>query len=44
MQNWRRIASNKFEIDIVFTAKDSGKSYVWKALVHKEPDGTWVIA
>ncbi|SFO46320.1 hypothetical protein [Sphingomonas sp. OK281] len=44
IQNWRRIASNESEFDIVFTAEDSGESYVWKTLVQKEPDGTWVIA
>ncbi len=44
IQNWRRIAFNESEFDIVFTAEDSGESYVWKTLVHKEPDGTWVIA
>lgn len=44
IQNWRRIATNEFGFDIVFTADDSGESYVWKTLVHKEPDGTWLIA
>lgn len=44
IQNWRRIAANEFGFDIVFTAEDSGESYLWKTLVHKEPDGTWLIA
>jgi hypothetical protein len=26
------------------TAEDSGESYLWKNVVHKEPDGTWLIA
>jgi hypothetical protein len=26
------------------TAEDSGESYLWKNVIHKEPDGTWLIA
>jgi hypothetical protein len=44
IQNWHRIAANEFGFDIVFTADDSGESYLWKNIVHKEPDGTWLIA
>ena len=44
IQNWRWIASNGFGFDIAVTAEDSGESFVWKTLVHKAPDGTWLIA
>ena len=44
IQNWKRVAANEFSFDIVFTADDSGESYLWKNVVHKEPDGTWLIA
>lgn len=44
IQNWHRIAANEFGFDIVFTADDSSESYLWKNIVHKEPDGTWLIA
>jgi len=44
IQNWKRVAANEFTFDIVFTAEDSGESYLWKNVVHKEPDGTWLIA
>ena len=44
IQNWQRVAANEFAFDIVFTAEDSGESYLWKNVVHKEPDGTWLIA
>jgi hypothetical protein len=44
IQNWRRIAANEFAFDILFTAEDSGESYLWQNKVHKEPDGTWLIA
>lgn len=44
IQNWHRIAVNEFGFDIVFTADDSGESYLWHNIVHKEPDGTWLIA
>jgi hypothetical protein len=44
IQNWKRVAANEFSFDIVFTAEDSGESYLWKNVVHKEPDGTWLIA
>lgn len=44
IQNWQRIAANEFAFDIVFTADDSGESYLWKNVVHKEPDGTWLLA
>jgi len=44
IQNWHRIAANEFGFDIVFTADDSGESYLWHNIVHKEPDGTWLIA
>jgi hypothetical protein len=44
IQNWRRIAANEFAFDILFTADDSGESYLWQNKVHKEPDGTWLIA
>jgi len=44
IQNWRRIAANEFGFDIVFTAEDSGESYLWKNVAHKEPDGTWLLA
>jgi hypothetical protein len=44
IQNWQRIATNEFAFDIVFTADDSGESYLWQNKVHKEPDGTWLIA
>jgi len=44
IQNWKRVAANEFSFDIVFTAEDSGESYLWKNAVHKEPDGTWLIA
>ncbi len=40
IQNWRRIAANEFAFDILFTADDSGESYLWQNTVHKEPDGT----
>lgn len=44
IQNWKRVVANEFTFDIVFTAEDSGESYLWKNVVHKEPDGTWLIA
>lgn len=44
IQNWHRNAANEFGFDIVFTADDSGESYLWHNIVHKEPDGTWLIA
>jgi hypothetical protein len=44
IQNWKRVAANEFSLDIVFTAEDSGESYLWKNVVHKEPDGTWLMA
>ncbi|HXH15727.1 MAG TPA: hypothetical protein VNJ10_06305 [Sphingomonas sp.] len=44
IQNWRRIAANEFGFDILFTAEDSGESYLWPTKVHREPDGTWLIA
>jgi hypothetical protein len=44
IQNWRRIAVNEIAFDILFTAEDSGESYLWKNIVHKEPDGTWLLA
>lgn len=44
IQNWKRVAANEFTFDIVFTAEDSGESYLWKNVVHKESDGTWLIA
>lgn len=44
IQNWRRIAANEFGFDIVFTAPDSGESYVWPTVMHREPDGTWLVA
>lgn len=44
IQNWRRIAVNEFAFDILFTADDSGESYLWKNVVHEEPDGTWLLA
>ncbi|MGW8142282.1 hypothetical protein SAMN05428950_11429 [Sphingomonas sp. OV641] len=44
IQNWRRIAVNEFAFNILFTADDSGESYLWQSKVHKEPDGTWLIA
>lgn len=44
IQNWRRIAANKFAFDILSTADDSGESYLRQNKVHKEPDGTWLIA
>lgn len=44
IQNWHRIAANEFGFDTVFTADDSGESYLWHTIVHKEPDGTWLIA
>lgn len=43
-QNWKRIAANEFSFDTVFVADDSGESYTWTTVVHKEPDGTWLIA
>lgn len=44
IQNWKRVAANEFSFDILFTADDSGESYLWQTVVHKEPDGTWLIA
>ena len=44
IQNWRRIAANEFGFDIIFTAPDSGESYKWPTLMHREPDGTWLVA
>ena len=44
IQNWRRAAANEFSFDIIFTAPDSGESYDWPTVVHREPDGTWLIA
>ncbi|WP_334181206.1 hypothetical protein [Novosphingobium sp.] len=44
IQNWKRVAANEFKFDILFTAEDSGESYLWNTVVHKEPDGTWLIA
>jgi len=44
IQNWKRVAANEFRFDILFTADDSGESYLWNTVVHKEPDGTWLIA
>ncbi|MFK4873556.1 hypothetical protein [Novosphingobium sp. ZW T3_23] len=44
IQNWKRVAANEFSFDILFTADDSGESYVWTTVVHEEPDGTWLIA
>nr|WP_314466792.1 hypothetical protein [uncultured Novosphingobium sp.] len=44
IQNWKRVAANEFRFDILFTAEDSGESYLWNNVVHKEPDGTWLIA
>ena len=44
IQNWRRIAANEFAFDIVFIAPDSGESYRWPTVMHREPDGTWLVA
>jgi hypothetical protein len=44
IQNWRRIAANEFGFDIIFTAPDSGESYKWPTVMHREPDGTWLVA
>ncbi len=44
IQNWRRVAANEFAFDIVFTAPDSGESYNWPTVMHREPDGTWLVA
>jgi len=44
IQNWKRTAANQFSFDILFTADDSGESYLWNTIVHKEPDGSWLIA
>ena len=44
IQNWRRIADNAFAFDIVFTAPDSGESYQWPTVMHREPDGSWLVA
>ncbi|GFE73720.1 hypothetical protein [Novosphingobium sp. TCA1] len=44
IQNWKRVAANEFSFDILFSADDSGESYLWNTVVHKEPDGTWLIA
>lgn len=44
IQNWRHITANEFGFDTLFTADDSGESYLWPTVVHKEPDGTWLIA
>lgn len=42
-QNWKRVAANEFSFDTMFVADDSGESYLWSTVVHKEPDGTWLI-
>lgn len=42
-QNWHRNALNEFAFDIIFTADDSGESVTWPNVVHREPDGTWLI-
>lgn len=44
IQAWRRIAANEFGFDIVFTAPDSGEGYHWQTVMHREPDGTWLVA
>lgn len=44
IQNWCWIAANGFGFDIAVTAEDSGESFVRKTVVHKAPDGTWLIA
>ena len=42
--NWRRIAPNEFAFTVVFTAPDSLESYRWPTTMHREPDGTWLVA
>ena len=44
IQNRQRIAANESAFDILFTADDSGESYLWQNMVHKQPDGTRLIA
>ena len=42
-QNWHRNARNEFAFDIIFIADDSGESVTWPNIVHREPNGTWLI-
>ncbi len=44
IQNWHRNAANEFGFDVMFVAPDSGESYTWSTVMHRESDGTWLVA